>query len=272
MQSVVHDVLHARPPHEQPVRVDSVRRAGHEGHIVLTGDYVQPAQIARQYRRDLVDRIRVSLVEDVDLENVAVVQLVEIREQLRPGQSPVSADDGVRALSPDREARPFDMPRRDLEHRFARSVIDAEEAGDRRDLDVADHAVSEGIEDRIIFGDLLVGQHFLLDDLPGGEASVPLVRGVEVCGVLLFVDVHDVFGVGRDGAGLVEGVPVVRKGRVQQQGEPCKKKQDKGNIDDPVLHKGFSVPLNLDRFNGLVSIKNLGAGRLSSLPCSFSSW
>ncbi len=40
--------------------------------------------------------------------------------------------------------------------------------------------------------------------------------------VLIVVQIRHVFGIGGDGPGLVEGVPIVAGGGIQQQGQPYK--------------------------------------------------
>ena len=64
----------------------------------------------------------------------------------------------MRPLAAHGQARPFQMPHGDLQHRVVRAVINGQRAADLRDFDNPHHAVAGGIEQAFIFPLLLFRQ------------------------------------------------------------------------------------------------------------------
>ena len=61
---------HAASGHEQAMRVDTVRRAGHQGHAVLTLDDAQSRGIVRIDDGDAVHLVRLGDAHDLDIKEI----------------------------------------------------------------------------------------------------------------------------------------------------------------------------------------------------------
>ena len=73
-------VRNTMPAHEQSMRVHAVWRAGYERGEVRRSADVQCAQVVRQDHFDLIDLVRVGVVEYVECEGVAFFQLIQTSE------------------------------------------------------------------------------------------------------------------------------------------------------------------------------------------------
>ena len=65
----------ALSPDEQTMRIDSVRRAGHQRHIVLPLEQAQLAGIRWLYDRDLIDPVHQLFAQHLDIEHVVNFKL-----------------------------------------------------------------------------------------------------------------------------------------------------------------------------------------------------
>ncbi len=69
--------LNAMPAHQQPVRVDTIRRAGHKRAVIFVGINCEVTQFIRQNNSDLVDLVGERPAQNLQLERIALLQLVD---------------------------------------------------------------------------------------------------------------------------------------------------------------------------------------------------
>ena len=107
-----------------------------------------------------------------------------------------------------------------LQNRILRAVVNGQAHVDFRDLDIAHDPLAGDVQKAFVFRLLFFGE---------GIAAVPVQQpfiigpgGLPKGLVTGLIQGGHVFGVGGNGFGLVEGVPVVTDGGVQQQGQPYK--------------------------------------------------
>ena len=103
-------------------------------------------------------------------------------------------------------------------------MVDGQGAVDLRDLNVAHDAKAGHIQQALILFFLCFAEK--KRHVSPGQRFIIALRGIPKRVILGVVQLRDSFGVAGNGAGLVEGVPVVADGGVQQQGQACKKQHD----------------------------------------------
>ncbi len=112
------------------------------------------------------------------------------------------------------------MPHGNLKDGFLRTVVDGQGTINAGDFNVAHDAKTGHIQQPLIFRFLLLTEQIGIasrqEGLVIGSGFLPelIIRVV--------VQIRHLFRIACDGAGLVEGIPVVADGRVQQQGQPYK--------------------------------------------------
>ena len=106
----------------------------------------------------------------------------------------------------------------DLQDGILRAMVDGQAHVNFGNLDIAHDPLTGYVQQAFVFGLLLLGE----EEAVAATTQVPVILpgGVPDGVIAGVVESGHVFGVGGDGAGLVEGVPVVADGGVQQQGQP----------------------------------------------------
>ena len=94
---------------QQPVGIDAVGGAGHQGAVVLAFYNFQCGGILRLHDEDLIHLIGQDLIQHPQKEGIPLPELVQVGEQLGAGQTPVTGEDAVGALPAYRQAGPFQM-------------------------------------------------------------------------------------------------------------------------------------------------------------------
>ena len=145
----------SRDPDQESVGVDAVGRTGHQRHIVFAGIDLHQLHVFRENDVDLIHLIGVFLSQDEQGEPVARPQLVQLREQLGGGKSPVSGDHRMGAFAAHGKRAPLQVARGDLQNGVAGAVVDTEIALDGGDLDIPHHAGAVEIQLGFILGKLV---------------------------------------------------------------------------------------------------------------------
>ena len=222
------DVFYPVSADKKTMGVDPVGGTGYQCTVVLSRFDQEILGVVRFHDGDFVHLVGKDLVEDTEQEDVPFRKFVQIGEKFGAGETSVTGDDAVVSGAAHGKACPFQMSHGDLQNGFGGAVVDGEGAADGRDLHVAHDAVAGEIQVGV------VGRFLFLREKVGGCAAV---KGQVVgfgflpdAGVFFLIDVCHFFGVGSDGPGLGEGVPVIADCGVQQQGQPCKenKEEEKG--------------------------------------------
>ena len=117
------------------MRVHPVRRACHQGDAVLAPDDPESRHVGRFDHADAVDLVAQGLAHHLDVEGIALLELVEPGEHQCLDQAPVPGDDRVRALASDGQATAVQVARPELERGFGRAVVDGQVDPDPRDVD-----------------------------------------------------------------------------------------------------------------------------------------
>ena len=104
--------------------VDTVRRTGDQCDIIHSLFDTDIVRFVRKHDLDLIDGIRQNLIENVDIEQIAGFEGIEIGKELGAGQSGVTCKHAVRTLAADRKAGAFHMTDAFLQDILLKSVID----------------------------------------------------------------------------------------------------------------------------------------------------
>lgn len=139
------------------------------------------------------------------------------------------------------EGAPFNMADGDLQHGVLDAVVDGQGDPDGRNLDIAHDAVAGDVQQIFVLPGFFLGGLIAV-----GVAAQRFVIGLRLCpNLLVGIIVHfsNCFRIAGNGPGLMEGVPPVAYGRVQQQGQPYKKDQQQHNGRFSMFHIGLSLPL-----------------------------
>ena len=107
-----------------------------------------------------------------------------------------------------------------LQDGILRAVVDGQAHVNFGNLDIAHDPLTGYVQQAFVFGLLLLGE----EEAVAATTQVPVILpgGVPDGVIAGVVESGHVFGVGGNGLGLVERVPVVTDGGVQQQGQPYK--------------------------------------------------
>lgn len=98
-------------PHEQSMRVDGIRRACNEGHVVSPRFDCKRFGLLRQYRENPIDLIGKCLLEDLHVKDVTKLHLVEIGEEFCGRQPAMSGDGRMGGRAAHGQRRGLDVPR-----------------------------------------------------------------------------------------------------------------------------------------------------------------
>ncbi len=197
------------------MRVDAIWCTRDESTVVLFGVDFQGVHLVWQDDEDLIDLIRERLVEDAEHERIAGLKLIEVSEQFCARQTSMSGQHAMGPHAAGGEGGTLDMADGDLQDGGVCAMVDGEAALDGRDFDIADDAVSGDVEQGVVRFSLVV-----VHDIAVLFGEEELVIGLGVLPKLFidcFIHLCDLFGVGSDGSGLVERVPVVADGGVQYE-------------------------------------------------------
>ena len=106
-----------------------------------------------------------------------------------------------------RQARPFQMPHRNLQNTFIGAVVDGQRTVNRGDFNIPHNAGPRNVEQ------LLIGRFLLIAEDVGvaalGQRSIVVGGRRPNLIILVLVQLSNLLGVARNGAGLVERVPVI---------------------------------------------------------------
>ena len=209
---------------QKSVGIHSVRRAGHQGAVVFSLFELQVVELVRQHDVDLVDLISQYFIQRPQHEGVAFLHLIQVREQACAGETAVTGQDTVAALSPDGKRTARDMSDRDLQDRVVGTVVDGQEAIDLLDLDISHDPGAGDVQLPFIVRGLRRVE--LPEDAACSDPAVILPGALEHLIIEFIADVCDAVRIVCDGPGLMEAVPVVADTGIQHQGQPGKEDQD----------------------------------------------
>ena len=208
--------------------VDPVRRAGQQRDQILALLELQAGHLVGQAHRDLVDLVGQRLVQHVEVEHIALLQLVQVREEPGPGKPSVRRKHRVAALAPDRKRSPLDMPAALGQGFLPHAMIDGQGDRNLRNLETAHNFISVRIQKLVV----RMRQNVLLRL---GKCILDVVLGmVLVVRLGLFplrldlrsVDLLDRLRVVRSQQRVAVLVPQIRDHRVEEHEQACHK--DKG--------------------------------------------
>ena len=145
-------------PHEQSMRVDGIRRACDEGHVVRPRFDCKRFGLLWQHRENLIDLIGKCLLEDLHVKDVAKLHLVELGEEFCGRQPAMSGDRRVGGRAAHGQRRGLDVPRGYLQDFFLGGVVDGHGLVEARDGDVAHHARAGEVEQAHVLFAKLGGQ------------------------------------------------------------------------------------------------------------------
>ena len=214
--------------------IDAVGRAGDEGAQILIGVDFQPLGLIGQDNADPVHFVGEDLLHGAQAENITLRDLVKIREQPGRGQAAMSGQNAVGALSAHGQRTALDMSHGDLQHLFIRGVIDGQADAEGRDLHGAHDARARHIQGLKIAG-VLLRRRVPAVGKPA-QIFVELLRLLPQRFVSVAVHVGDRFHIGGNRRALMEGVPVVADGGIQQQRQAKDQYQKKENRRRMLFH------------------------------------
>ena len=268
-------ILYPMSPHQQAMAVDAIGRAGDKCAVLLALLNGKVVQFVGQHSADLIHLVGQCLVQHPQQEYVALGQLIQIGEQLGAGQTAVAGQDTVRTLAAGRKRGALHMADGDLQNRLVRAMIDGKVTLYFGNLDVAHDAVVRNIQQGFIDLLLLLGhdkaacavvQCFIVSACIRPNL---VIRGIVQIGHLL--------GIAGDGAGLVERVPVIADGRIQQQQRSGKKRGGEdlslddiggaGDGEDPKFWEAVEVAVDANKVSTSLLQRRLelGYGRAAKI-------
>ena len=124
------------------MRVDAIRRAGHQGHAILTRHDFQLRRVVRLDHRDTVHLIAERSTHHFDVEVVADTHFIEPREHGRLDQSAMPGEHRMRALAADWQAAAVQVARARSERRFGGAMVDRQSHGNFRNANRTHHATA----------------------------------------------------------------------------------------------------------------------------------
>ena len=199
------------PPHQQPVGVDAVGRAGHQGDVVLALRHLQAVGLGGQDDGDVVHLVGEGPVQHRDGEGVAHLQLIQIGEQLGTGQAPVGRNDRVGAGTAHRQAGAFQMTGGHLQHGIAGAVVDGLLHADLFNGDVAHDAGAGHVQRALV-------RREPVREIQGvrvcGDLRIEGIGRFKIGGVIRIRQLIHIGGIVGHSTGLVQLVDVVADGGV----------------------------------------------------------
>ena len=168
--------------------VDGIRRAGNKGAVILPRGDVQILGVLRFHHFDLIHLVRQRFIQNMQVETVALFQLVQVGEQHGFGQAAVAGQHAVGAFAAKGVAGAFQMANALLQHIIAGAFVNRQVDVNFRDGDIPQafahihkvHIAGAGIL-RFACGIALHGAVQLLVIAAGG-----LLGGVQFFGIHAF--------------------------------------------------------------------------------------
>lgn len=220
LQALGGDMDHALPvlgthaPDEHPMAVDSVRRAGDKGAVITVFDDLQLVQLLGFHNAYLIHLIGQGLIEDMEHKRLALGHFIQIGQQSRAGEAPVPGQHAVGRRPPYRKRCPVQMSHGDLQHAVLRAVVHREADADFRNLNITHDAGFRHVQQGFIDCPFLLRQ---VDGVPPGRTQVERLR-LRPQPVIVRLRHHgNAFGIAGNGPGLMERIPIITDGRIQQQ-------------------------------------------------------
>ena len=210
--------------HKKPVCVDSVRRARHKRAVILPVLDLQILDLTRKNDADLIDLIRDDTPEHNQLERVALLHPVDIREELGRRKTRVARDHAVHRVRRDGQRASREMPGRNLQHALARVVVDRQIDVLLLDLDISHDAGAADVERTLVLRHLVIGHM-----VPVGKCKQLFIEpaGLIPHGLPLFLgEVPRRPLVGGDRLTLMKIIPPVAEMRIEQHADTRCKEQD----------------------------------------------
>ena len=201
-QRVALSIGYAMPAHEHAVRIDAVRRAGHKSAVISGFEYLQITQVRGLNDADLIHLISNRPVEDRHGKCISGSHLIQIREQSRAWQTPVAGYDAVRTLTADRQRRAGQMPDRDLEYRFIRTVIDRQRYVDLGDFNIPHNPGTVDIELIQVF--FFLGRRHRPQNSGFRQLLIVFLCRFQDLVVFIFIEIRDRVHVGSHRSRLME--------------------------------------------------------------------
>ena len=130
--------------------IDPVRRTGNEGTTVPAGINREPGRVLRENRVDVQNHVGQRFIQRLDIEHVALFELIEVRKHSLPGKAGMPGDDGMRSLTADRERRTEKMTEAAIQRAFLGAVIDGQFQTQNRDFKIAHDPVAPDIQEMIV--------------------------------------------------------------------------------------------------------------------------
>lgn len=205
------------PPDQQPVGVDAVGRAGHQGTVVLPRLHAEGRKVGRLDDQDLVALVSVCAVEDRQRPYIPLDDLVEIREEAGARQAAVTGQNAVGRLAPYGETAARDVADGDLKDGLVHPVVNRQLDADLRYVDVPHDAGGvdgqfPGIGPKLLFTGVPHGTRL-------GKAPVVLLGGAYDPVIVFPAHTGDGRRVCPNCPRLMERVPPVRKCRIGNKTE-----------------------------------------------------
>ena len=144
-------VVNTLPPDQQPMAVHAIRRTCQQRHQIHVVHSHQISRVLRLYHRYPIHLITERLIQNIQKKYISLLQLIQIREQCRTGQSSVSGDDRMIPSPSHRKRAPRQMACRHLKHGGICRVIDRKLYTYFRHLHISHHAISCQVQAGHIF-------------------------------------------------------------------------------------------------------------------------
>ncbi len=218
-------IFHPAAPHQESVAVDSVGGAGHQGGQVFSFLRGQGGGVGGLHYGDAIHPVADGLIQDVEEEHVPLLQLIQVGEQGRAGESSVGGYHGMAPPAAYGEGASLQVACGFLEDCLFCGMVDGDLDADLRDFHIAHHAVAGEVQAGevgfvgcipVCGGGEGVGQHIGLQGFVVGQRGrfLACVIDFPLCGLGC-----QGFVVGGDEFALAVVVPFVGNQGIQQQGQ-----------------------------------------------------
>ena len=206
-------VLGSVASYKKPVGIDAIWRTGHKRTVILPLFNLDIIQLMRKHNPYLIHFIGQSFSKGFNQKGISPLQLINIRKQLRAGQTPVPGNHTMGGGTAYRKRRAFNMADRYLQYRFIRSMIDRKRHLDLRNFHIGHDSGTSHIQ--------YPGIRFLI--LIAHRIAVAFFQQAAVIGIrlrpetlkLLGVNIVYLLHISGNRPALMEAVPVIRDSRIQ---------------------------------------------------------
>ncbi len=224
-------------PNQEPVGIDAIGGAGHEGTQILALLNEQGLGVLWLHDQNLVYLIGQHLIQHAQPEPIPHHQPIQVGEKSGTGQAPVAGQDAVGALPAHGQARPLQVPHSHLQNRILGAVVNGQGHIQAGDFDVAHNAHAGHVQQPLIFRLLVVVQK--VGVFPAHQGAVIGLGLLPKLTVAILVQLGHLLGIVGDGTGLVRLVPPVGEGGVQHQGQPYDQYEDQKNCRGVFAHRAL---------------------------------